>query len=275
MTTLRKRKFDSSNMSFGAHLDVLRGVLVRCVLAWAITTVGAFLLRTPLFTILLAPSRPDFITWRLLEKIGVSSFADSLYSNSSISLISTELTGQFMTHVHISLWTGFLLALPFIIWQLYQFVQPALTEVSRSSSFHRPLICVSAVVLFFVGVLLNYGIIFPFAYRFLITYQVSESVANMITLTSYIGTFLTLSLLMGVLFELPLLAWILASVGLLRASILRRYRKHAVVLIVILAAIITPTGDAFTLLLVSIPIYFLYELSIGIVARVNNKCDLH
>lgn len=255
-------------MSFWAHLDVLRGVLIRCVAAWGIMMVGAFIFKGPLFSLLLAPTRPDFLTWRLLAKCGLLPLNSTLSTLNSQSLISTELTGQFLTHVSISLWTGFIVALPYIIWQLYQFIQPAIGEQQSSK---RIGICLSAVGLFFVGVALNYFVIFPFAYRFLIDYQVSQSVVNMISLSSYIGTFLTLSLIMGVLFELPLLAWILASLGILEASVLRQYRKHAVVLIVILAAVITPTGDAFTLLLVSVPIYLLYELSIGIVERVNNN----
>ncbi len=254
-------------MSFWAHLDVLRGVLIRCVAAWGIMMIGAFLLKDPLFSLLLAPSRPDFLTWRILAKCGLSTPLLP-YSPTPLHLISTELTGQFLTHVSISLWTGFIVALPYIIWQLYRFIQPAIGEQPSSK---RIGICLSAVGLFFVGVALNYFVIFPFAYRFLIDYQVNQSVVNMISLSSYIGTFLTLSLIMGVLFELPLLAWILASLGVLEASVLRQYRKHAVVLIVILAAVITPTGDAFTLLLVSVPIYLLYELSIGIVAHVNRQ----
>ena len=261
-------------MSFWAHLDVLRGVLIRCVIAWGIMMIGAFLLKDPLFSLLLAPTRSDFLTWRILAKCGFSlptPLHSTLSTLNSQALISTELTGQFLTHVSISLWTGFIVALPYIIWQLYRFIQPAIGEQQSSK---RIGICLSAVGLFFVGVVLNYFIIFPFAYRFLIDYQVSQTVVNMISLSSYIGTFLTLSLIMGVLFELPLLAWILASLGILEASVLRQYRKHAVVLIVILAAVITPTGDAFTLLLVSVPIYLLYELSIGIVERVNKKSDL-
>ena len=267
----KKKKLDSSDMSFWAHLDVLRGVLIRCVIAWGVTTIGTFLLRDPLFSLLLAPSQPDFFTWRLLAKCGftIPTIPTPLppYSSTPLPLISTELTGQFLTHVSVSLWTGFVIALPFIIWQLYQFIQPAIGEVGHKKVW----ICVTAVLLFFMGVVLNYAIIFPFAYKFLIGYQVHQTVVNTITLSSYIGTFLTLSLIMGVLFELPLLAWILASLGILEASLLRQYRKHAVVLIVILAAVITPTGDAFTLLLVSVPIYLLYELSIGIVERVNNN----
>ncbi len=260
----RKKKPDSSDMSFWAHLDVLRGVLFRCVAAWGIMMVGAFIFKDPLFSLLLAPTRPDFLTWRLLAKCGLLPLNSTLSTLNSQSLISTELTGQFLTHVSISLWTGFIVALPYIIWQLYQFIQPAIGEQQTTKKIG---ICFVAVGLFFAGVLLNYFVIFPFAYRFLIDYQVSQTVVNMISLSSYIGTFLTLSLIMGVLFELPLLAWILAYLGLLDAAILRQYRKHAVVLIVILAAVITPTGDAFTLLLVSIPIYLLYELSIAIVAH--------
>jgi len=237
----KQSRRDERDMSFWAHLDELRGVLIRCATAWAVAAVVAFFFKDQLFGILLHPAQGK--------------------------LISTELTGQFMTHVQVSFWAGLIVALPYIIWQLYLFVQPAIGELKHT----KWLICLSAMSLFFAGVLLNYFLIFPFAYQFLVTYQVQNNVENMITLTSYMGTFLTLSLMMGILFELPLVAWALAKMGLLQASILQRYRKHAIVFIVILAAVITPTGDAFTLLLVSVPVYLLYELSIGIVARVNRK----
>jgi len=237
----KQNKPKDSDMSFWAHLEVMRGVLIRCVIAWAIAAIIAFFFKEQLFRFLLTPMQGQ--------------------------LISTELTGQFMTHMQVSLWAGLLVALPYIIWQLYQFIQPAIGNLGIT----RWLICLSAVSLFFAGVLLNYFLIFPFAYQFLIHYQVQNNVVNMITLTSYMGTFITLSIIMGILFELPLIAWALAKMELLEASTLRRYRKHAIVFIVILAAIITPTGDAFTLLLVSGPIYLLYEISIFIVKSVNRS----
>lgn len=264
----KQNKRDASDMSFWAHLDVMRGVLVRCVIAWGIAMVGAFLLKDFLFSLLFAPSHSNFFTWRILSKVGIAlpNFPEQI-AHFSAQFISTELTGQFLTHVQVSLWAGLIVALPYIIWQCYRFIQPAIGNLGIT----KWLIGTSAVCLFFCGVLLNYLIIFPFAFRFLINYQVQDNVMNMISLSSYIGTFITLSLIMGILFELPLLAWALAYIGILDSSTLRRYRKQAIVFIVILAAVITPTGDAFTLLLVSVPIYLLYELSIGIVSHVNRK----
>jgi len=262
----KQNKPEDSDMSFWAHLDVMRGVLIRCVIAWAVAMVGAFLLKDFLFSLLFAPSHSDFITWRLLARVGIilPDLPEQI-TPFSAQFISTELTGQFLTHVQVSLWAGLVMALPYMIWQCYRFIQPAIGELGRT----KWIIGLSAVGLFFGGVLLNYVIVFPFAFRFLITYQVQDNVMNMIALSSYIGTFITLSLIMGILFELPLLAWALAKIGILEATMLQRYRKHSLVFIVILAAVITPTGDAFTLLLVSVPIYLLYELSIVIVKWVN------
>ena len=129
------------------------------------------------------------------------------------------------------------------------------------------------VLLFALGVLLNYFVIFPFSFRFLSTYQVNEAVVNQIALSSYIDTFLMLSLLLGILFEIPILAYFLAKLGIIEASMLRHYRKHAFVVICIIAAIITPTADVFTLLLVTLPIYLLYEVSILIVRKTNRVVD--
>lgn len=256
-------------MSFWAHLDVLRGALVRCVVVLCIATIVAFCLRDWVFAVLFAPASPDFALFRWFNLPIVP-------SASAGHLISTELTAQFMTHVQVSLWVGFLVTVPYLVFELYRFVSPAFHEDEVEGQEHKPvlnsqviLFITVSVLLFFLGVAVNYFIVFPFAYQFLINYQVQAEVVNMITLSSYIGNLITLSLIMGILFEIPMLSYILAKLGLLESALLRHYHRHAIVIILIVAAIITPTGDAFTLLLVSLPIYLLYLLSILIVRRVN------
>ena len=175
------------------------------------------------------------------------------------SFIATELTAQFMTHLTVSLAAGLVVVSPYIIAKLYGFIAPALRQQKQRTSI---LVVTISTLLFWLGVLLNYFLIFPFAYRFLSTYQVQPDVVNQITISSYISLFLVLSLLMGILFELPVITWFLARLGLLTADTMRRYRKHAFVAILIAAAVITPTGDAFTLFLTALLIYTLYLLSI-------------
>ena len=161
---------------------------------------------------------------------------------------------------------GLILSFPFILWQLYGFIAPALyAKEKRAAGW----IISAGTLLFLLGIALNYLIIFPFAFRFLSTYQVQPQVVNQISLHSYISTLLILSFCMGLLFEMPMVAWALAKVGLLRADTLRKYRKHAFVGLMILAAVITPTGDAFTLLLVTLPLYLLFEVSVLIIRRTH------
>ena len=175
--------------------------------------------------------------------------------------INTELAAQFTTHLEVAALAGLVVAFPYILWQAYGFVSPALYDSEKRAAGW---IVGAGTILFAVGVALNYLIIFPFAFRFLSTYQVQDQVVNQIALTSYTSTLLILSLIMGLLFEMPLVAKALAKAGLLDAAFLRRYRRHALVALMILAAVITPTGDAITLLLVTLPLYLLYELSIAI-----------
>jgi sec-independent protein translocase protein TatC len=184
----------------------------------------------------------------------------------SAEFINTELASQFTTHLQVAAIMGVLVAFPYLIIQLYGFVSPALYKQEKRYSI---LLIFFGVLLFALGVLLNYFIIFPFAFRFLSTYQVQEAVINQIALNSYISTLLVLSLLLGILFEIPIIAYFLAKLDLIDKSMLVKYRKHAIVALSILSAIITPTADIFTLLLVTVPLYLLYELSIRVVARVK------
>ena len=254
--------------SFWDHLDVLRKVLLRCLMAWGIGAAAAFCFKTALFDLLFAPSRDDFISYRglawLCEKTGWQSLCPGSFQT---SFINTELAAQFMTHIKVALWAGLVVVSPYLLVQLYGFVAPALYEKEKR---HAAPIIIWGTLLFLLGVLMNYFIIFPFAFRFLDNYQVYSEVHNQISLSSYISNLLMLSLLMGILFEIPIVNYLLAKAGLLQAETLKKYRRHAIVAIAIVAAVITPTGDAVTLTLVTLPIYLLYEVSIQIVKRTNS-----
>ena len=171
-----------------------------------------------------------------------------------------------MTHLSVSMCAGVIVAMPYLVYKLYGFVSPALYKQERKYSF---VLIFSSFLLFGLGILLNYFVIFPFSFRFLSTYQVQDFVVNQIALSSYTSTFLVLSLLLGIVFEIPILAYFLAKLNIIDAQMMKKYRRHAFVVICILAAIITPTADIFTLLLVVLPISLLYEFSIAIVKQVK------
>ena len=251
--------------SFWDHLDVLRKVLFRCLAAWAIAAVIAFCFKEVLFGLLFAPSTDDFVSYRVMAWLcGKTGWQSLCPSSFEAQFINTELAAQFMTHIKVALWAGLVVVSPYLIVQLYGFVAPALYDREKR---HAAPIIIWGTLLFLVGVLMNYFIIFPFAFRFLNNYQVYAEVHNQISLSSYISNLLMLSLLMGILFELPIVNYLLAKAGLLKATTLKQYRRHAIVGIAIVAAVITPTGDAVTLTLVTLPIYLLYEASIIIVKR--------
>ena len=247
---------DDAQMTFWEHLDVLRDSIIRMIVAAVVMGVVAFCLKEPLFDIVLAPKDSDFITYRWL---GGEAF--------SINLINTGLAEQFLIHMKVALMVGILVASPYILFLLFRFIAPALYENERRYSVR---ITVAAYAMFLVGVLVNYFIIFPLTVRFLGTYQVSDTVSNMLTISSYIDTMMMMSFIFGIIFEIPVISWLLAVFGLLKASWMSQYRRHAVVGILILSAAITPTGDALTLIIVSLPIWLLYEVSILIV-KISEK----
>ena len=242
-------------LTFWDHLDELRAVLIRILVITAIAAVAAFCLKEELFAVVLAPRSSDFITYRVM---GVEPFC--------INLMNTGLTEQFMIHLRTALYAGVLVALPYILYQLFRFVSPALYDHERR---YATLLVGSGYLMFMMGTLLNYLLIFPLTVKFLGTYQVSPDVANMLTIQSYIDTLLMMNFVMRIVFELPVVCWLLGKMGLVTAQIMSQWRRHAVVVILIVAAIITPTTDAFTLFLVALPIWLLYEMSIWIV-RITN-----
>ena len=225
-------------LSFWDHLDELRSALLKSLGAWLVASVAAFVCKDPLFAVLMKP-------------LGAEQ-----------KLINIDVTAQFVTHVQVALCIGFVVALPLMIWWLYGFVAPALY---RQEKRYTVIFMVCAVLLFAAGVALNYFLIFPLSFRFLSEYQVSPLVVNQISLSSYFSLLLVLSILMGLLFEVPVVTWLLSRLGILRPEYLKRYRRHVFVALLIVAAVITPTGDPFTLLLVTLPVYGLYELSILII----------
>ncbi len=245
----------SEALTFWDHLDELRTSLFRIICAVALFAVIAFVMKEELFGIILAPRSSDFITYRLLET-----------EDFSIHLMNTGLTEQFMIHMQTAIYAGLLIASPYILYELFRFVSPGLYDNERRYAIW---IVGAAYLMFIIGTLVNYFIVFPFTVRFLGTYQVSPDVANMLTLQSYIDTLLGMSLIMGVVFELPVVCALMGRMGLINGNMMSTYRRHALVAILIVAAIITPTTDVFTLFVVALPIYLLYEISILIVRKVN------
>ena len=238
-------------MTFWDHLDVLRSSLIRMAVVVVLLAVAAFVMKDALFSVVLAPRSSDFVSYRLL---GVDAF--------SLHLMNTGLTEQFMVHMRTALYAGLLLASPYVLYELFRFVSPGLYANERR---YAVWIVGAAYLMFLVGTAVNYFVVFPLTVRFLGTYQVSPDVDNMLTLQSYIDTLLGMNLVMGVVFELPVVCGLLGHMGLLTSGMMAEYRRHAVVAILIVAAIITPTTDVFTLFVVALPIYLLYEMSIQIV----------
>lgn len=249
---------NSGLLTFWEHLDVLRKMLFRIILVVVVIGSVIFYFKAETFKILLAPHNSDFVTFKFVERLINSLGIDFHYAEYNVTLINTELSAQFMTHVTVSCLLACLLASPYIVFELFRFISPALYESERKKSH---LVVVIVYALFVLGLLMSYFILFPISFQFLATYQVDEEIVNTITLNSYISTFTTLTFLMGVIFQLPVFAYILGRMGLIDAEMLKKYRPYAFVIIMVIAAIITPP-DLFTLVLVTIPIYALYEVSI-------------
>lgn len=260
--------------SFGEHLEDLRGMIIRIIIAVALIGIGVFCLKDLTFSIIFAPSKQDFATFRLVESILTFFGIDSPETVGIFqsNFINTDLSAQFMMHIYVSMAVAVLLASPYILYELFKFIAPALYENEKKYS---SLAVIMIYFLFVVGVLVSYFIVFPVSFRFLASYQVEPSVVNTITLKSYITTFTTLTFMMGVVFQLPLIVFFLGKMGLVDYESLRRYRKYAFVIILIISAIITPP-DLFTLLITAVPLYALFELSLWVLKfqrRVNNESN--
>ena len=249
-------------LTFWDHLDELRKVLIRVLVVWFVLAVAYFVAMPWLFDrVLLAPCNNDFIFYDLLRSIGEKlDLHDEFFTQEfHVKLVNINLAAPFLIHMSTAFWMSVVTAMPYLFYEVWRFISPALYPNEMRGVRKAMAI---GTVMFFVGVLLGYFMVYPLTLRFLSTYQLSGLIENQISLNSYIDNFMMLNLCMGAAFELPLLAWLLSLLGLVNKAFLRKYRRHAAVVIVILAAVITPTGDLFTLSVVAIPLYLLYELSI-------------
>ena len=261
---------DEREMTFWEHLDELRGTLWRIIIAILVTSIAAFAFKEVLFDdIILAPKSQTFITYRAFCRLGEWLSMPSLCIDpSQFQLININLAGQFTSHMNISLVAGLILALPFALWQLWRFIKPGLNEQEVRNS--RGAVTIISI-LFIAGVLFSYFIVSPLMINFLGGYEVSTSVSNQIALTSYVSSITLMTLLMGLLFELPVLILFLTKIGIITPSFLRKYRKHTMIAILIIAGVITPSPDVFSQMVVAVPLYGLFELSLAISYRIYRK----
>lgn len=261
-------------MSFWEHLDALRGVLFRIAGVLLGLGIAAFCAMPWIFDhVILAPCRPDFAFYKIIDFLALHSLLPGISAAEPFELhpVSLQLASQFFVHMSASCWAAFVVGFPVIIYLLWGFVAPGLYEhekqgVRRAFFFGN--------LMFFLGVLVGYYIVFPLALRFLATYQLSTQLETVVSLDSYMDNFFTLILLMGAVFELPLLAWVLGKMGFLTRSFFKKYRRHAIVALLIAAGLITPTGDPFTLFAVFLPIYALWEFSATLVPHEREELQV-
>lgn len=251
-------------MTFWDHLDALRGTLLRIAAVVLVVGVGAFCAMPWIFdNVVMAPCHDDFPLYRLLDAItDVSPLGFDASGEFNLHLIAIELASQFYVHLSASCWVACIISFPIIIYLLWRFVSPGLYE-NEKRGIRRAFLFGN--LMFYGGVAVGYYIVFPLALRFLATYNLSNTIVPMISLDSYMDNFFTLILMMGAIFELPLLAWMLGKMGVLTRNFFKKYRRHAIVVLLILAGLITPTGDPFTLFAVFIPVYLLWEMSARLV----------
>lgn len=259
----------ANEMTFWEHLTELRSRLIRVLAAVVAFSVIAFIYSRFIFdNIILAPKSSDFITYRWLCSLGKFLHIDSLcLRQMNLEIVNLDLSGQFMTDMKISIFAGLLVATPFIFWQLWMFIKPALYE--KEQQYARSGVFIMSG-LFLLGVLFSYFFMVPWTLNFLGTYQVSEVVANKINLSSYISTVLSVVFSVGLVFELPVVVYILAKIGIMSSSFLTKNRKYAFVIVLIVAAIITPP-DVFSQIIVTMPLWLLYEVSVLVAKRVEPK----
>jgi sec-independent protein translocase protein TatC len=238
----------TGEMTFWDHLEDLRKCIFRMLAVFATAVIALFFFKTLLFEdVILAPSKPDFFLYRLLG------------ADFSMTLVNIEVAAQFLIHMKITFISALILTFPFIIYEAWRFIAPALYEKEKKAvSFAFAF----ASVLFYAGVAVGYLIVFPLMLNFFAGYQVSPDIPNTFSLTSYISLFTSLVLTFGIVFEFPTVVAVLSSLKILNKESLKAFRKHALCIVLILAAVITPSGDPFSLMVVSVPLYLLYEFSI-------------
>lgn len=255
---------DDSSLTFWEHLEVLRWSIFRIAIVVLVAMVAIFIAMPHIFSpFVLGPTTSEFFLYRWLGSLGsLPLMPDFSAGDFKVDIININVASQFLTHISTSFWFALIVAFPYLVFEVWRFIAPALYDnekVSVRTAF------LFGTIMFYLGCAVGYSFVFPFTFRFLAEYQISADIVNQINLNSYMSTFMGMVFIMGLVFELPLLAWLLSKFGLINRSFLRRYRRHAVAVLLVLAAAITPTGDPFTLSIVFLPLYALYELSIRVV----------
>ena len=266
---------EEKEMSFLDHLEELRWHIVRSVIAVLVVTVWAFLNKGLIFdTIILGPARPNFLSYRVLCKLGQRlNLPDLCIEKVDFIIQNRTMTGQFTTHIMISFITGFIVAFPYIFWEIWRFIMPGLHTTERRMTRGAVLFVTG---LFAIGTFFGYFILSPLTINFLAGYQVSElnAVGNFIDLSDYISTLTFMVLACAIMFQLPAVVLVATKAGLINAQLMRKFRKHSFIVILIIAAILTPSPDVFSQMILAIPLYILYELSIFMAASAGKAAAL-
>ena len=253
---------EDKEMSFWDHLEELRWSLMRVIIALGIFLIGWFSIMPAIFKdFVLGPTNSNFFLYKFLANLSnlggiLPDFGSDKFS---VEIININVASQFMTHISTSLWFAFVSTFPYLIYELWKFIRPALYPNEKK---YIGFAFLFGTFMFYLGCAVGYSVVFPFTFRFLTEYQLSDTIINQISLNSYMDNFMLLVMMMGIVFELPMMVWILSRMGIINRSFLKKYRKHAVVVLLVLAAFITPTGDPFTLMTVFLPLYLLYEFGI-------------
>ena len=260
-------------MTFWDHLEALRWMLIRVLVVLAVLVVGGFGFIPWIFEhVVMAPSRNDFFLYTWMSK-GASALAmlpDDLKRPFHVDIINIQLSSQFFLHMTLSVWFAVLVAFPYLIYEIWKFICPALYANERKSMRFT---FVFGTVMFFMGCVVGYSVVFPLTLRFLYNYQISPEITNQLSLDSYMSNFLMLVFMMGIIFELPLVSMLLSKLGLLSREFSSTYRRHAIVALLVVAAFITPSADPFTLMAVFLPIYVLWEMSALLVKPAPKDTD--
>ncbi|WP_425389485.1 twin-arginine translocase subunit TatC [Ekhidna sp.] len=260
---------DEKEMSFLDHLEELRWHIIRSLIAIVVFAIAAFILKDFVIgTVILGPSRTDFWTYQklcqLADLIGTPALCiDTL----SFELVSRKLSSQFMTHVSVSFVAGLILGFPYLFWEIWRFIKPGLRPQERKASRGATF---SVSVLFMLGVMFGYFLIAPISVRFFSTYQVDPSLQNLFDLSSYINTVMLIVFGCGILFQLPVIVYFLTKAGIVSSALMKAYRKHSIIVILVLGAIVTPP-DPFSQILIALPLMMLYQLSIVIAKRIEKR----
>lgn len=268
-----KGKTLEAEMSFFDHIDVLRKHLLRSLLVIVIFTAGAFWFSDFIFNeLIMGPKNPDFWTYKMMCKMAQAwpslIGSDFCITHIDAKIINTEMAGQFTLQINACVMVGIILGIPYILFELWLFVKPALHENERKSATNFVMF---ASVLFFIGILFGYYIVCPLSVNFLTNFTVSPDIENTFTISSYLSSVATLTIGSGIIFQLPVVIYILSKFGIMTPAFMRSTRRYAAVVILIVAAVVTPTADVMTMLVVAFPLFILYELSIFISANIERK----